>query len=141
LEGLRKVREETARQKALELAQHRRAAHDAHESARQAGEETREGEKRIREGFTGRTSGWELKQGEIHLMDLRKRQSASENRHAEETQAAERARGRLQAAEREREAIDRLRDRRYVEFLKAVLREEQQGTDEAAAEQFRRKAA
>jgi len=54
---------------------------------------------------------------------------------------ADAARGNLIEARRRAKAVEKLRERRYLEFVREILREEQKGMDETASRRYQEKRA
>ncbi len=69
---------------------------------------------------------------EHYLEDLRRRRSEALERLETWITAVEADRLRLLNVRKEQKAIERLRERRYLEFMREVLRDETQTIDEAA---------
>jgi flagellar export protein FliJ len=131
LRGLEKVREARVDEARLTLARS--------EAARLAEKERIMGLEQEIEGTTGgvvREGVLDLKallEEEQYLSDLRRRRSEALERMDTWIGAVESDRQRLLQARKEHKALERLRERRYLEFVREVMREEKQATDEAAS--------
>jgi len=130
LEGLEKVRQAEVDRAQLALA--RSAA------AKRAEEEFVMGLERdmvstamasSREGLLDVTS---LLREEEYLGELRRQRAEATGRLEQWIASVETDRQRLLQARMERKALERLRERRYLEFVKDMLRDENEMTDEAA---------
>jgi flagellar FliJ protein len=75
----------------------------------------------------------ELVAEERYLGELRRQRTEALVRLEQWIGAVEQDRQRLLQARKERKALERLRERRYLEFVQEVLREEGQLTDEAGS--------
>jgi len=131
LSGLEKVRQARVDEARLVLAR---------SEARKRGEEVRimTLEQKIKEtAAKGNRDGvldmTELLEEQEYLRDLRRQREDALTRLDGWIQAVEQDRQRLLQARREHKALERLRERRYLEFVKEVLREETQTTDEAGS--------
>ena len=141
LSGVQRVREEETKQEQRKLARHHRAESQARENLEDAMNEEGKGMETARDQLRSRNNAWEVHQGRLHLEELRSQRETAAERVTETAQLTERAREGFQAAERREKILDRLRNRRYSEFVTFVLRDEQKEMDEAAAQQFHRRAA
>lgn len=74
----------------------------------------------------------ELMEEEAYLHELRRQRSEAAARLEQWIASVEGDRQRLLQARRERKALERLRERRYLEFVKDMLRDENDVIDEAA---------
>jgi flagellar export protein FliJ len=130
LEGLEKVRQARvdeaqlalARSEAARRAQEGRIMSLEQEIATTAAESKREGILDMNA----------LLEEEQYIDDLRRQRGEALERLETWITAVEADRQRLLNARKEQKAIERLRERRYLEFMREVMREETQMIDEAA---------
>jgi len=97
-------------------------------------------EKASREGVLDMTA---IIEEQVYQDDLRRKRDESRERLEQWMAQVESDRQRLMGARKEHKALERLRERRYLEFVQEVLRDENIASDEAAsiADQRRRKEA
>jgi flagellar FliJ protein len=139
LEGVARVRELAVRRREVDLAQ-------AHEALARAEEARRRSEEELRRSLRSAPQGTVVQVRQLLEQDraLRRLRSRLQSEHETLDSSAagvDRQRGLLLEAKREAEAVDKLRARRYQEFLREVLREEQKATDEVASRRMREKRA
>ncbi len=141
LGALEKVRQARVDQARLELARS--------EAAKQAAEEmimNLEGEMKgtaaraSRDGILDMTA---IMEEQAYQDDLRQKREETRERLQQWISQVEEDRQRLMKARKEHKALERLRERRYLEFVQEVLRDENMNSDEAAsiADQRQRKEA
>lgn len=111
-----------------------------------AEEEQRSAEDRIRRSMEGAPQGMMVQVRHLVERDNRLRRLEEDARAKEENlkrtiTEVEEGRARLVEARRGARAVEKIRERRYVEFVRAVLGEEQKTTDEAASRSHRAKEA
>ncbi len=135
LEGVARVRELGVKERERTLA----AAHDAQRQA----EEARVGAAaRLEHAVASSPAGTIVHVRHLLELDAERRRLRTEllreeNRLQHEDRRVEAERGLLIEARRGAQAVEKLRERRYAEFLRAVVRAEQKVTDEAAARSHR----
>jgi flagellar export protein FliJ len=138
LEGAHRVREIVVRERELGLARARRELEAASESRRAAEEKVRSALEAPRPTVisVSRLIEQDAEQRRL-LHELRREQE-----HLSEWSArVEDERALLLEARRDVKAVEKLRERRYLEFLREVIRQEQKGVDEVAARTFRERRA
>jgi flagellar protein FliJ len=139
LEGLARVRELDVRSHEVELAKTRAALAEA-ERARAGAADA------LRRSVAQAPAGTVVHVRHLLDLDADRRRLAHELKREEQrlegtSLALETERERLMEARRDARVVEMLRDRRYLEFLQAVTREEQKMTDEVAARVVRKRGA
>jgi len=90
---------------------------------------------------TGRVDGAALDAEANYVGLLRHRRAAVEVQLGERIAQVEADRQQLMAARRELKAIERLRERRYLEFLQEVMRDEREQLDDLGGQRHQRRVA
>lgn len=141
LSGLEKVRLARVDQARLVLARSEAAKMtEEEELMKLEGKMKGTAEKASREGVLDMTA---IIEEQVYQDDLRRKRDESRERLEQWMAQVESDRQRLMGARKEHKALERLRERRYLEFVQEVLRDENIASDEAAsiADQRRRKEA
>ncbi len=139
LEGAARVRELHVKTCQADLARTQLESKEAEEESRLA-------EEAIRRSVQSAPQGMMVQVQHLVERDNRLRRLKADARMKEENlkrtlTEVEEGRARLVEARRGARAVDKIRERRYVEFLKAVLSDEQKMTDETASRSHREKEA
>jgi len=139
LEGVARVREVAVREREVGLAR-------AQEELRQAEEAVRRTRDSMRRSLETAPHGAMVQvrlllEQDHRLRALRHRFQGEAEERNRSAAGVETQRLGLVDARREAEAVEKLRARRYQDFLREVLREEQKGTDEVAARRVRERRA
>jgi flagellar protein FliJ len=135
LEGVSRVRELKVQSCQADLAK-------TLQELEAAEKERQKTEQELRRSIQGAPKGLVVQVQHLLEQDARLRQLQAEARRQEEGLAEGRTqadldRGRLADARKGVKAVEKIRERRYVEFVRAVVREEQKFTDEVAARTHR----
>lgn len=139
LEGVARLREAALRERTVDLARAQEAVQEAERVRRE-----REGELKftLRESPHGAVLHVRhLLERDAELRRLRAELMEQERLLASRKDQVNTRREHLMHARQDSEAVEKLRQRRYREFLTEVKRDEQKTTDEAASRGTRRKAA
>jgi flagellar protein FliJ len=140
LEGVARIRDMALREREIDLARAQETMHQAEEARRLRELEMKQSLRAAPRGTVVHVR--QLLEQDTELRRLRVQLRRQEQVLAAASVRVDEGRGRVVEARREAEAVEKLRQRRYQEFLREVLREEQKVTDEAAARTVRlRKAA
>jgi len=139
LEGVSKLRERAVRDRELALAR-------AHEELAEAEQAQRASQEELRRAVAHAPAGTIVHVRHLLELDAERRRLRADllrkERRVESThQKVVADRDQLVAARREAQVVERLRERRYLEFLRACLREEQKQTDEVAGRRHRTRSA
>lgn len=131
LEGVARVRE-------LGVKERERTLSAAREAQRVAEASCGEAARRLEQAVTAAPAGVVVQVRHLLELDAERRRLRTELLREEsqlqrEAERVEAERERLIEARRGAQAVEKLRERRYTEFLRAVVRAEQKATDEAAA--------
>jgi flagellar export protein FliJ len=131
LSGLEKVRQAKVDQARLTLARSE-AARKAEEGEimRLEGEMEGTAAAAIRDGVLDMTS---VLEEQAYQTELRRKRDATRERLQQWIASVEEDRQRLMRARKEHKALERLRERRYLEFVQEVLHQENEATDEAGS--------
>ncbi|MBU1701720.1 MAG: flagellar FliJ family protein [Candidatus Eisenbacteria bacterium] len=141
LSGVQRVREEETKGEQRKLAHHHRVESQAREKLEDAKKAEGKGMETARRQLTQQDNAWEVHQGRRHLEDLQYQRRTAAQGVTDSEKRTGQARQEFQEAERREKILERLRDRRYSEFVRFILRDEQKEMDEFASQQFRRRAA
>ncbi len=131
LEAAARVRDLAVREREIELAGALREKEAAELARRRSEESWRRSLGRARPGTV--VDVRELLERDAERRRLRAVLGHDEERFRRSGDTVDSERSRLLTARRDAQAVEKLRERRYVEFLRAVLREEQKATDETAS--------
>jgi flagellar FliJ protein len=137
LEGVARVRELAVRRREVTLARAREELARAEEQRRLDAEAIRQSLRSAPRGSVVQVR--QLLERDRELQRLRARLARQEEVLAEREAGMADERSRLLEARRDAKAVEKLRERRYVEFVREVVREEQKGTDEVASNRARQK--
>ncbi len=131
LEGAARVRELRVRACQAELARTELELQAAEEESRQAGEAVRRSMQSAPQGMMVQVH--HLLERDDRLRRLKADARVKEENLKRNLTEVEEGRARLVEARRGAKAVEKIRERRYIEFLRAVLSDEQKTTDEAAS--------
>jgi flagellar export protein FliJ len=139
LEGVKRVRERDVRTHEIELAKTQAALAAAEAARNRAAAE-------LKQAVAQAPAGTVVHVRHLLELDAERRRltgelSREERKLQGHSQAVDAQREKLLGARRDARAVEMLRERRYLEFLQAVVREEQKETDEVAARIVREKRA